>query len=233
MQNQKFKNRLTLGIFDKATWQPDCVQENDVNYCKNQKFVDRHVSNSSFCRKTVLTECQAFRRKWMEWFNVSNSYKPVVAGKSFADVVRTNLGQKGHGQATPLVGTQVASKPGEPPELFKEGVKLSYNTPHHALKQKAKPCKTTKNNPNDNFIVCNNRFEPLMEENLLSGDFDMVECEIQAVDTVPCDTVSSFHNENLQDCDKFEKALLKKVDPGVIMQAKNSSDYVACKNQMG
>ena len=45
----------------------------------------------------------------MEWFNASNSHKPVVAGKSFADVIRANLGQKGHGQATPLVGTQVAS----------------------------------------------------------------------------------------------------------------------------
>ena len=67
--------------------------------------------------------------------------------------------------------------------------------------------------------------------------FDMLEYEIQAVDTVPGDTgqtVSSFHNENLQDCDKFDKALLKKrVDPGVIRQAKNCSDYVACKNQWG
>ena len=43
-----------------------------------------------------------------------------------------------------------------------------------------------------------------------------------------------FHNENLQECDKFDKALLKKrVDPSVIMQAKNCPDYVACKNQMG
>ena len=57
------------------------------------------------------------------------------------------------------------------------------------------------------------------------------------MDTVSGDTgqtVSSFHNENLQDCDKFDKALLKKrVDPGVIMQEKNCADYVACKNQMG
>ena len=78
--------------------------------------------------------------EWTEWFNVSNSYKPVVSGKLFADVVRANLGQKGRGQATPLVGTQVASKPGEPLELFKESVKLSYNTPHHAVKHKAKFC---------------------------------------------------------------------------------------------
>ena len=65
----------------------------------------------------------------------------------------------------------------------------------------------------------------------------MLECEIQAVDTVTGytgQTLSSFHNKNLLDCDKFDKALLKKrVDPSVIMQAKNCHDYVACKNQMG
>ena len=87
------------------------------------------------------------------------------AGKSFADVVRANLGQKDRGQATPLVGTQVASKPGEPLELFKEGVKLSHNTPHHAPRKEIRSCKTTKNCSSENIIVCNNRFEPLMEEN--------------------------------------------------------------------
>ena len=52
-----------------------------------------------------------------------------------------------------------------------------------------------------------------MEENLLSDDFEMLESEIKAVDTVLGDTgqtLSSLHNENLQDCDKFDKALLKK-----------------------
>ena len=97
--------------------------------------------------------------------------------------------------------------------------------------------KPQKNGPSEHIIVCNNRFEPLMEENLFSDDFNMLECEIQAVGTVPGDTgqtVSSYHSENLQDCDKFDKALLKKrVDPGVIRQAKKFSDYVACKNQMG
>ena len=100
-------------------------------------------------------------------------------------MIRANLGQKGRGQATPLVGTQVASKPGEPLELFKEGVKLSHNTPHHAPRKEIRSCKTTKNDPSENTIVCNNRFEPLMEENLFSDDFDMLECKIQAVDTVP------------------------------------------------
>ena len=193
------KKRLTLGIVEMATEQPDCVQENDVNYCKKKQFVDRYVFNCSVCRKTV------FRKEWTGWFNVNNSYKPVVSGKSFADVVRANLGQKGRGQATPLVGTQVASKPGEPLELFKENVKLSHN------KKKAKFCKTTRNNQNDNFLVCNNRFEPLTEENLIADDLDMLENEIQAVDTGPGDTgqvLSSFQNEQLQDC-KIQHIIVK------------------------
>ena len=104
--------------------------------------------------------------------NVSNSYKPVVSGKSFADVVRANFGQKGRGQARPLVGTQVASKPGEPLELFKEDVKLSHNIAHHAAKKKARSCHTTINSKDDNSIVCINRFEPLMGEDLIIDDFD-------------------------------------------------------------
>ena len=163
-------------------------------------FVDRHVFNNSFYRKTVLTECQASRREWTERFNVSNSYKPVVSGKSFADVVRANLGQKGHGQARPLVGTQVASKPGEPLELFKEDVKLSYNIAHHACKKKARSYNITINTQKDNSMVCMNRFEPLIGKDLLLDDLDMLECEIQAVDTVPGDTgqtLTLLHNKDL------------------------------------
>ena len=63
-KTQNSKKRLTLGIVDNATWQPDCVQNSDVNFCKNNKFVDRHVFNSSLCRKTVFTECQASRKEW-------------------------------------------------------------------------------------------------------------------------------------------------------------------------
>ena len=101
-----------------------------------------------FVEKNVVTEYQASRREWMKWFNESNSFKPVVPGKSFADVVTANLGQKGHEQAAPLVGTQVASISGEPLELFKEDVKLSHNQPHHAVKQKIKVVKTINNDQN-------------------------------------------------------------------------------------
>ena len=92
-------------------------------------------------------------------------------------------------------------------------LKLSHNMPHQPLKQKPRSCKTTKNCPSKNIIVCKNRFEPLMEEGLFLDDFDTLECEIQAVGTAPGDTgqnVSSYHNENWQHCDKFDKALLKK-----------------------
>ena len=38
-KSKKFKKRLTLGMVDKAKWQLDCVQKNDVNSCKNKNFV--------------------------------------------------------------------------------------------------------------------------------------------------------------------------------------------------
>ena len=105
------------------------------------------------------------------------------------------------------MGTQVASKPGEPLELFKEDVKLSHEIAHHAFKKKARSHNTAINSQNDNSIVCRNRFEPLMELDLLLDDFDMLESEIQAMDTVPGDTGQTL---------KFDKTLIKKkVDPSV------------------
>ena len=120
------------------------------------------------------------------------------SGKSFADVVRANLGQKGHGQARPLVGTKVASKPGELLELFKEDVRLTHDIAHYAFKKKARSYNTSINSQNDNSIVCRNRFQPLMGDDLLLDDFDMPECEIQALDTVSGDTgqtLSSLHGK--------------------------------------
>ena len=86
------------------------------------------------------------------------------------DVVKANLGLKGHGQARPLVDIQVASKSSEPLELFKKDAKLSYNAAHHANKKQARSYGTTKSNGNankqyvDHPIVCTNRFKPLMGE---------------------------------------------------------------------
>ena len=205
--------------------------------CKNKKFSHRYVFNSSCCRKNVVTECRASTRDWIQWFNESNSYKPVVPGKSFADVVRANLGQKGQGQAAPLVGTQVASIQGEPLGLFKEDVQLSSNLSHHAKNSKARGCKTSTTHQNQNVITCSNRFEPLMEENLLLDEFDMYDHDIQAVDTISGDTGHSCslpQNVNLQNYDNFDQALAKKrVDLSVIQEMKNCRDYVACKSQMG
>ena len=77
------------------------------------------------------------------------------------------------------MGTQVASKSGEPLELFKEDTKLSYDTAHHANQKYARSFCTTKSSNNEynqtasSFIVCTNRFEPLMEEVSMSDDSDI------------------------------------------------------------
>ena len=86
--------------------------------------------------------------------------------------------------------------------MFKKEVTFFYNIPHNAHKHKAKSCKITRNNAKDNFIVCSNRLKPLMEENLLSDDLEMLECEIQAVDTAPGNTgqtLRSYHNTHVHD----------------------------------
>ena len=55
--------------------------------------------------------------------------------------------------------------------------------------------------------------QPLMVEKSISDDIEMLVNEIQAVDTAPGDigqTLSSFHSEHLQDCDKLKKHCLRK-----------------------
>ena len=197
----------------------DCVQNDVVLHCKSISKSKFYALNSSSCRKTVYSECQASRRECNEWYTTSNSYKPVVCGTSFADVVKANLGQKGQGQARPLVGTQVESKSGEPLELFKEDAKMSYNAAHHANKKQTTSYGTTKSNSNvnklplDSSIVCTNKFKPLMGEDSMFDDFDMLDLDIQAGDTVTGDAghiMSSAHDQNSQNWDKFDKALVKK-----------------------
>ena len=68
-------------------------------------------------------------------------------------------------------------------------------------------------------------------------DFDRLEHEIKAVDTVPGSagqTMGLVHDKNWENSDNFDKTLVKKkVDPNVIRQAQSCRNYVACKTQMG
>ena len=41
-------------MVEKAIQQPDCVQKNDVNYCKKKQFVDRFVLTVLFVGKLYL-----------------------------------------------------------------------------------------------------------------------------------------------------------------------------------
>ena len=60
LQNKKLKKCLTLGMVNKTTWRPDCIQKDEVDL-KSTKFVYRQVYNSSFLRQTLRNECQASR----------------------------------------------------------------------------------------------------------------------------------------------------------------------------
>ena len=116
-------------------------------------------------------------------------------------------------------------------------LKLSHSIAHHASKKKARSYYTTVNSKDDNFMVCKNRFQPLMVEELIMEDFDKLEHEIQAVDIVPgsaAQTMGSVHDKNWENWANFDKALVKKkVDSNVIRKAHSCHDHVACKTQMG
>ena len=104
-----------------AKLQPDYVPKEVSSGYNIKLFSSRFVYTSSLCRLSVNTELNASRGKWKDWFNTSSMYKPVVPGRSFADVVRKNSAREGPTNRKPLVNTQVVNKTGEPLELAKEG----------------------------------------------------------------------------------------------------------------
>ena len=112
------------------------------------------------------------------------------------------------------MGTQVASKPGEPLELVKEDIKLSHDTSHHANKRKSRLNHTSKCKSNESvFISCQNRFEPLMGSDSMDDDFDTISLDTHACDAVTYDAEQSMDFSEIQstgDWDKFDKELAEK-----------------------
>ena len=98
-----WKNRLTLGLVNRAQLQPDHVQEDflillitvvystPANIINNQ-YSCRFVYNQSVSDLNILKqEMSATRATWREWLAASDSCKPVIPGKSYAEVLKTDL----------------------------------------------------------------------------------------------------------------------------------------------
>ena len=98
-----WKNRLTLGLVSRAQLQPDHVQEDflillitvvystPANIINNQ-YSCRFVYNQSVSDLNILKqEMSATRATWREWLAASDSCKPVIPGKSYAEVLKTDL----------------------------------------------------------------------------------------------------------------------------------------------
>ena len=149
----------------------------------------------------------------------------MVPGTSFADVVKINLAQKGHRKAGPLVGTQVASKSGEPLELFKEDTKLSYDTSHHANQRKPSLSHTLKSKKYASTAsLCQNRFQSLTGSDSMNYDYETFDLKhLILCDTVTYDAEQSMallRGQSTLNWDTFARALVrKKVDPMIINQA--------------
>ena len=109
-------------MVDRAQLQPDHVQENVLKLSKNGPTVvysnPANVVNNQYSCRFVYTrsvsdlnilkqEMSATRATWRKWLAASDSCKPVIPGKSYAEVLKTDSQWKCmHSRAKSGVATQ-------------------------------------------------------------------------------------------------------------------------------
>ena len=98
------KKQLTLGMVDRAQLQPGQVQENFLDFSKNgpavvystpanvvnNKYSCRFVYNQSVSDFNILKQISVTRATWRKCLAASDSCKPVIPGKSYAEVLKTD-----------------------------------------------------------------------------------------------------------------------------------------------
>ena len=227
----------------KVTSQPGCAQEVSGKVENKKTYSSRHVYNS---RLDVLGTQQAYKAPfalWKQWLTDSNTCKPVIPGRTFADVVKQNayscnISAK---KSVPLEATQMYKPKGIPPGSVKEeNIQCTASpqvplTPANIRKRHTQEV----NSANDtvvNDISLSNRFAILQSEDdqELTTDtdsqYEFLDRDVQC--TSPCSGKALPDTENMA-WDIFDKMLLKKkVDQDIIIQAKSCDDYVRCKAQM-
>ena len=226
----------------RAQLQPDHVQEDFFNSSKsdptvvyitpanivNNQYSCRFVYNQSVSDLNILKqEMSATRVTWKEWLAASDSCKPLIHGKSYAEVLKTDSQfQCMYSHAKNGVATQQGRPMGK---LAGWGYlaptkNLSIISDSPAYKNIAKVNTKVAPDQLQRPVAVSNRFSPLYEVKEFSdleGDLGILE-------------LNSENTVNVANHDDFEKLLLKKrVEQKLVQQARSCSEYVACKQQTG
>ena len=244
-------------MVSRAQSQPDHVQ---VDFCNtfenkpvfvhtspgqivNNQYPCRFVYNQSISDLNILKqEMLATRATWKESLAASDSCKPVIPGKSYAEVLKTDSQfQCMYSHAKNGVATQQGRSLGK---LAGWGYlaptkksNISSDSPAHKniarVNTKAAPDQLQRP------VALFNRFSPLYKVgdlnqtcvydtlNDFDGKFSDLEGDIRILELNSKNTVNGPNH------DDFEKLLLKKrVDQKLVQQARSCSEYIACKQQM-
>ena len=241
----------------RAQSQPDHVQ---VDFCNtfqgkpgfvhtslrqivNNQYPCRLVNNQSISDLNILKqEMLATRATWKGWLAASDSCKPVIPGKSYAEVLKTDsqlqcmhsCAKNGVAswwvQGTPISQGRSFGKPTKKSNI-------SSDSPAHKNIDRV----NTKAAPDElqTPVALFNRFSPLHEvadlnETCVSdtlNDFDGTFFDFEGdLGILELNSENAVSGPNHDD---FQKLLLKKrVDQKLVQQAKLCSEYVACKQQM-
>ena len=206
-----------------VTLQPGYAREVPVKIVNKQIHPSRHVYNSSIDVPGIE---KAPFSLWKQWLSDSNSCKPLVPGRTFADVVKQNADSCNTSakKFVPLEATQMHKPEGMSPGSVKGANIRCTSSPQVRITPANRNTNTA-----DSDISLFNRFAILqsVDDQELFRDSDS-DRDFQC--TSPCSCKVSPGNQNIA-CDIFDKILLKKkID--IIARAKSCDDYVRCKSQM-
>ena len=180
---------------------------------------------------------------WRKWLAASDSCKPVIPGKSYAEVLKTDSQYKCmHSRAKNGVATQQGRPLGKLAgwEYLAPTKNKSISSDSPAHKNTARVVTQVVPDQLQTPVPVFNRFSPLQgvdvsDDDSLSDTLNYVDCEFSDLEDDL--GILQLHPENVvndKNHDDFDKLLLKKkVEKNLIQQARSCSEFVACKQQMG
>ena len=241
----------------RAQSQPDHVQEN-VQKCSkngptvvyntlanvvNNQYSCRFVYNQSVSDLNILKqEMSATRATWRKWLAASDSCKPVIPGKSYAEVLKTDSQLKGmqnhaeNGVAT-WQGRPLGKLAGWGYLAPTKKLTISSDSPVH--KNTASVVTQVALDQLQTPIPVSNRFSPLYAIDVSSDicvhdTLNYTDCELSDLEgDLGILELNTENTVNANNYDDFDKLLLKKkVNQNLVHQARSCSKFVACKQQM-
>ena len=187
-------------------------------------------------------EISATRATWRKWLAASDSCKPVIPGKSYAEVLKADSQlqcTRSHAKSGVAIqqGRPLGKLAGWEYQVPTKKASVSLDSPAH--KNTARVSTKVVPDQLQTPVPVFNRFSPLQEvevsnETSVNDILNDIQCEFSDLEgDLGILDLNSENTVNDKNHDDFDKLLLKKrMEKNLIQQARSCPEFVACKSQM-